>query len=191
MIYVIDDFYANPDSVREFALQLDFDIVGNYPGLRTQPCSDDGNYIEEIKKTFENILNKEITHFPLDEYNTSFQYTTWRDTTWVHHDAMSYAAVVYLHPNPMLDSGTSMYRHKATGIMKHKEGLPDFNEVSTSLDDWETVTEVKNVYNRAIIYDSMNYHRSTIPGFGVDKESGRLFQTFFFDAKQKIKNNAL
>lgn len=183
MIHIVDNFYKNPDSVREFALSLDFTVSGNYPGLRTEPCSNDGNYIEEMKTSFENILNKKITYFPLEEYNTSFQYTTWKDTTWVHHDMMSHAAVIYLHPNPLLDSGTSMYRHKGTGIMRHEEGLPDFNKESTSLEDWETVTEVKNIYNRAVVYDSQYYHRSTIPGFGIDKENGRLFQTFFFNAE--------
>ena len=67
--------------------------------------------------------------------------------------------------------------------MRHEEGLPDFNKESTSLEDWETVTEVKNIYNRAVVYDSQYYHRSTIPGFGIDKENGRLFQTFFFNAE--------
>jgi hypothetical protein len=32
----IDDFYANPDEVREFALNQEFKVRGNYPGQRTK-----------------------------------------------------------------------------------------------------------------------------------------------------------
>lgn len=183
MIYVVDNFYEDPDSVRNFALSLNFNVIGNYPGQRTEPCTNDGGYIDNLKSSLEDIINKKITHFPTDKYNTSFQYTTWNDNTWVHHDAMSYAAVVYLHPNPILDSGTSMYRHKSTGIIKHKEGLPNFNEIKTSNDEWEMITETKNIYNRIVIYDSMYYHRSTVAGFGLNKYDARLFQTFFFDVE--------
>jgi len=34
---IIDDFYSNPDTVREFALSQKFEVSGNYPGLRTVP----------------------------------------------------------------------------------------------------------------------------------------------------------
>ena len=33
---IIDNFYDNPDEVREFALAQDFNVDGNYPGHRTQ-----------------------------------------------------------------------------------------------------------------------------------------------------------
>ena len=39
---IFDDFYNNVDQVREYALGLDFNVQGNYPGLRTKP--------EETKK---------------------------------------------------------------------------------------------------------------------------------------------
>ena len=32
---IIDDFYSNPEEVREFALSQDFNVDGNYPGHRT------------------------------------------------------------------------------------------------------------------------------------------------------------
>ena len=34
-VIIVDDFYSNPDSVREFALQQEFKVRGNYPGQRT------------------------------------------------------------------------------------------------------------------------------------------------------------
>ena len=35
-LIVIDDFYTNPDQVRNFASD-NFDVKGNYPGHRTRP----------------------------------------------------------------------------------------------------------------------------------------------------------
>ena len=32
---VIDDFYAEPQKVRDFALKQEFKVRGNYPGQRT------------------------------------------------------------------------------------------------------------------------------------------------------------
>jgi len=32
-VIIIDDFYNNPLEVREFALNADFDVDGNYPVL--------------------------------------------------------------------------------------------------------------------------------------------------------------
>jgi hypothetical protein len=181
MILIKDDFYSNPDKVREFALSLDFNKQGNYPGNRTCAMGD-GAWRLEIKSYLESLINKKITSFPYG-YNTAFQFTTKESSTWVHHDNHSFAGVVYLTPDADLDSGTGLYRHKKTGIMRHSEGLEDFNKIETDIDEWELVLEVKNIYNRIFIYNAMYYHRSMIPGFGSCKETGRLFQTFFFEAE--------
>lgn len=184
MFTVIDNFYADPDSVRDYALSKEFNVSGNYPGLRTETCTNEGGYIDNIKSTLENIIGKKITYFPLDDYNTSFQYTTKDAKTWIHHDKMSYAGVVYLTPNAPLDSGTAIYKHQITGIMKHGPECPvDFNEFELVEGEWDIVAEAKNVYNRLVIYDAMYYHRSVVPGFGTDQYNGRLFQTFFFDVE--------
>jgi hypothetical protein len=37
----ISDFYDNVDAVREFALQQEFGVRGNYPGQRTVPFLND------------------------------------------------------------------------------------------------------------------------------------------------------
>ena len=184
MFTIIEDFYSNPDAVREYALSQEFNVTGNYPGLRTQPCSDDGGYHQHLIENFQSIIGKEITYFPTDNYNTAFQYTTQDSRTWIHHDEMSHAAVIYLTPDAPLDSGTAIYRHRPTGIMRHGPGAAiDFNEFEFLESDWEMVAEAKNIYNRMVIYDSMYYHRSVVPGFGTDQYNGRLFQTFFFDAE--------
>lgn len=183
MFYIEDGFYEDPMNVREVALSMDFNITGNYPGVRTEACG--GEYFTNIKKSFENILQREITYWP-DEYNTAFQYTTEESTTWIHHDPTKWAAVVYLTPNAPVLSGTSIYRHIPSGIYKHTESsLLDFNNNNKLIEEeWEEIAFCGNIFNRLVLYEGTYYHRSKVPGFGTDKYSGRLFQTFFFDAKE-------
>ena len=38
---VIDDFYSDPDKVRNFALKQEFKVRGNYPGQRTESYLND------------------------------------------------------------------------------------------------------------------------------------------------------
>jgi hypothetical protein len=47
----IDDFYANPMEVREFALKQEFKVRGNYPGQRTRSFLND-----PLKKKLRDIL---------------------------------------------------------------------------------------------------------------------------------------
>lgn len=184
--FIIDNFYNNPDEVREYALEQEFVVEGNYPGYRTAPePTEQHNYL----KTFfeQSIINMPITNWPKD-YNTSYQITTEESKTWIHHDDTEWAAVLYLSPNAPIESGTGIYRHKPTGIYQW-DGVPnsssDFNHSDflgdDHLDQWELIASTGNVYNRLVVYKGSLYHRSILPGFGHDKYTGRLFQTFFFD----------
>ena len=49
------------------------------------------------------------------------------------------------------------------------------------LNNWEQVDFIGNIFNRLVVYRGSLFHRSVLPGFGKDKEPGRLFQTFFFN----------
>ena len=66
MFYIEDGFYADPMNVREVALSMDFNITGNYPGLRTKAC--EGEYFTNIKKSFENRNSKPF----IIQYNCKF-----------------------------------------------------------------------------------------------------------------------
>lgn len=183
MIIIKERFYEDPDSVREWALSQDFNTSGNYPGVRTDSLKNlDYSWYSNLKGSMENILKKEITYWP-DGYNTAFQYTHKDSTTWAHHDATEWAAVVYLTPNAPLESGTGIYRRKDTGIYEWSgnDNDLDYNEITSTEDEWELQDRVSNVYNRIVLYKGSYYHRSIQPGFGNDQYDGRLFQTFFFN----------
>jgi len=112
---VIDDFYADPEKVRDFALKQEFKVRGNYPGQRTVSFLNDS-----IKKRLQEILYPyagNITDWG-GEYTASFQYTVAADRSWIHSDSTTdWAAVCYLTPDAPLTAGTGIFKHKETGMM--------------------------------------------------------------------------
>lgn len=188
---IIDDFYRNPDDVRQFALAQEYDVSGNYPGIRTKSFATDHikDYINNLIRPFAG----EITYWPTNTYNGSYQYTTQRDRSWIHSDTGTmWAGVAYLTPNAPLSGGTGLFTHKKTGISKAPL-LPN-GEVDTPLLDeiykdaqdltkWDRADVLANKYNRLVLYRGDLFHMS-LDYFGTDINDGRLFQTFFFDTEK-------
>lgn len=182
----IADFYSNPDEVREFILTQEFDYKGNYPGWRTKSYLDDSikNTIQEFIRPFAG----EVTWWG-DGASGAFQYTTCEDRSWLHTDTTDWAGVLYLTPDAPLSSGTGLFRHKRLGIRNYKWGTREENEASGHFKDyyditkWDLVDRIGNVYNRLILYRGDLFHTS-LDYFGLTKEEGRLFQTFFFNTEK-------
>ena len=119
-ITVVDNFYENPDEVREFALSQQFefcheikDIAYTFPGSRTKDLS----IIHP--ELFEKVCHKLTSLF----HNFEHDVLRWQITTCfqsvtkdfekgvIHHDANTvFAAVLYLTPDPSKDSGTTLYK---------------------------------------------------------------------------------
>jgi len=179
---VIDNFYDDPDAIREFILNQDFNVKGNYPGERTRDFRDDN-----IKKIFEEITGETITDWEMD-YNGCVQYTTRDMDSWVHRDGTDWAGIIYLTPDAPPSAGTAFFKHKETG---HTRVLPDtpkededkMNRDSTDMSKWDMVDNIGNVYNRLSLFRGKRSHRS-MDYFGDSKETGRLFQLFFFNVKK-------
>jgi Family of unknown function (DUF6445) len=177
-LIVVDDFYSNPDSVREFALNQDFSVRGNYPGARTKPFfTDDVRHAIEYYMQF---AGKITNTFEDSGYTGSFQMATATDRTWIHSDSYNmWAGVCYLTPNAPYTSGTGLYRHKQSGehfrVNKDHEGY-DYTK-------YDLFDRIGNKYNRLILYRGDLFHAS-LDYFGDNPDNGRLFQTFFFDTER-------
>ena len=190
-IITIEDFYENPLDTREWILQQDFAVRGNYPGQRT--ISHASEQMRDIIESAVKPLAGKITNFPIGErqdgepnYNGAYQYTTCHDKTWIHSDAgTSWAAVVYLTPDAPLSGGTGLYRHKSTGLREWVDDESTMDLIWSECNDytkWDLVDTIGNVFNRMIIYRGSMFHAS-LDYFGKDINDGRLFQTFFFDTE--------
>ena len=186
----IDNFYENPQEVRDFALKQEFKVRGNYPGQRTISFLN-----EPLKNKFREILSPfagDIVWWG-GEYTGSSQYTVAADRSWIHADSTTdWAALIYLTPDAPLSSGTGIFRHKATGWQHFdykRENEPGYKEAAPPGSDcqdytkWEMVDRIGNVFNRCVMYRADNYHVS-LDYFGKDMYDGRLFQVFFFNTER-------
>ena len=183
-LMVIDNFYKYPESIRKYGLSLEYNETGNYPGLRSE-CQLEKNYFVglfgDMKDRFEGILGKKIVYFPTG-YNSSFQYATAKDKSWIHRDKTEWSVIIYLTPDAPVDSGTLFYRHKDTGI-EYIKSVDDETLLTGDTykeDKWELVDKIGNKFNRCVMFRGKRTH---ISGnyFGNTKENGRLFQVFFFN----------
>lgn len=175
-IIIIDNFYDNPDEIREKALKEEFSVKGNYPGGRTKSFA-----TQELKNRFEMIIGKKITYWP-DGYNGAFQYTTSENKSWIHRDLTDYSAIIYLTPNAPSNSGTITYTHIATGKQYATNEIDEklLNDDSNNENAWEQLDVIGNKYNRCLLFNGRWSHKSNVY-FGNNKHDGRLFQTFFFN----------
>jgi hypothetical protein len=173
-IIVIDNFYKNPLEVRNFALNEEYTVSGNYPGKRTRSFAN-----KELKETIEKFVspfNEKLTDFPMEQnsYNGSFQYATSRQRSWIHVDQHNtWGGVLFLTPDAPVNSGTAFYK------LKSEYSEDDISKYSQDLSKWELVDQVGNVFNRLVLFNSKRYHMS-MDYFGTELNDCRLFQVFFF-----------
>lgn len=179
---VVDNFYEDVDSVRNFALTQEFHYNKNYhKGRRTN----EAYKFDGLKERFESILNCKIRNWWDHNTNGCFQSCIGGEQLVYHCDAQEYAAIIFLTPDAPPQSGTSFYRSKHTKKMKFN--LYDENEFNIVfkngfLDstEFELVDVVGNVYNRLVLFDAKMIHAAS-NYFGNNLNNGRLFQIFFFD----------
>lgn len=175
---VIDNFYKDPMSVRNLALEQDFQADTRYfKGKRTKNFRFNG-----LKERFEHLLNRKIINWEKYGTNGCFQYCVAEDLHVYHCDKQQYAGVLFLTPDAPIDSGTQFFRSKHTKKMKVSPGEYDMVFAKGYYDstEFESVDTVGNVFNRIVLFDSQMIHAAPTY-FGTKKEDARLFQLFFFD----------
>lgn len=182
--WIVDNFYENPDAVREFALKQDYVEGGfgrGFIGRRTEQQF----LFPGLKERFEEIMGKTITKWEEHGMNGRFQ-IAWSGEPLVYHcDSQKWGGMLYLTPDAPYQCGTTLYAHKKTRARTyfdkgwdaawkdipgdcHLDGTP-----------FEPVDVLGNVYNRLVIFDASAIH-SASQYFGTVKENARMWQMFFF-----------
>lgn len=184
-VWVVDDFYSDPNSVRKFALEQSYDEGGigrGYIGRRTEKQFLFGG----LREKFEEIIGQKIIKWKEHGMNGKFQ-VAWSGEPLVYHcDNQKWGGMIYLTPNAPYQCGTTLYAHKETkarsfsddgwdAAWKNIPGDPHLDGTS-----FEPVDVIGNVYNRLVIFDASCIH-SASQYFGTIKENSRLWQMFFFD----------
>jgi len=174
-IWVVDNFYADPYAVREFALQQEFKPQKEYfKGSR----SVEQFSLPGTKQAFEKIMGIKIREWQSHGMCGRFQFCTAEDDLVYHYDGQTWAAMLYLTPDAPYNTGTSLYASKNTGS---RYGSSDaFTGGFYDETKFDLVDSVGNVFNRLFIFDAQNIHAAS-KYFGQTKEDSRLFHIFFFD----------
>lgn len=166
-IIVIENFYEEPDKIREYALQQKYRYGGtSFPGKRT----DNNYYPTGIHDTLKTLLSPYFSDIRISERssNGEFQITNKHDKSWIHQDKMSekfkatIAGVCYLTPNAPLDSGTIFFEK-------------DFDN-----NGYIQTDTINNKYNRLVLFNGLLHHISG-KYFGTADNDARLTQVFFLE----------
>jgi len=156
---IIDNFLKEPDRIREDALELTFTKAEpNSPGWKGFRCLYTNMPGEELNELLRERLPELDSRFTNPQLRCYFHYTLNENMlNTIHTDGIyDFAGVLYLTPNPPLNSGTAFYD-----------------------DNNEQIDYVENVYNRLTIYPA-NIRHSIKESFGDNINNGRMVYTIFF-----------
>tara|TARA_Y100000592_G_C5470449_1_gene319156 strand:- start:2093 stop:2755 length:663 start_codon:yes stop_codon:yes gene_type:complete len=202
-LVVIDNFYENPDEVRQEAINSNYmpPIHGNFPGqtafvsLETQ-----SKIIPFVIALAENYMAEALDiKIPVDTESTECYYQI-IDKPWhkapqafrvPHVDyrfqrgIVTIPALIYLNTPEQCLGGTAFYRDVRTGL--HSVNSPaQFHKVYTGgQNTWQLHNYIPMKYNRLIMYDGNMMHTADIPadGFGEELENCRMTQNIFLHVK--------
>ena len=155
---IVDNFLEEPDRIREDGLELDYTkALPDSPGWKGFRCLCTNMVDIELNELIRNKLNETDPKFIGSNLRCFFHYTLNENMfNTIHTDGIfDYAGVLYLTPNPPLNSGTIFYD-----------------------DNNEEIDYVENVYNRLTIYPATIRH-SIKESFGDNINNGRLVYTIF------------
>ena len=196
-VIVVDDFYSDPDAVREYALSQNYQKPGEH-GAVGHRCEEGRKLFEGTREAFEKLLSGKLKEGDEEggwNYSTNgcFQWCPAGTRLVYHHDSQQWAGSVYLTPNAPPEAGTSFYIHKQLGLDKMPKDPPDWwtlhsqmyknnSDEPNFLDrtPWEEIDRVGNKYNRLVLWDAQRVH-SASQYFGDQIHNSRLFHLFFFN----------
>jgi len=196
-VVVVDNFFEDPDVVRDYALSLDyFKVDDNYPGVRTELLDKlNPEFFESLSMRLFSLLYDFNVQSAGGYVQACFQLITEEyEEGWVHSDLStddwSVAGVIYLTPEAPRNGGTSMYRlcsdqHPEQSEFKNKfyanghVDIVDYRKARDAFNQhYEKTLEVSNIYNRLIMYNTEQLHRGD-KFFGLSKNTARLTLVFF------------
>jgi len=177
---IVDNFYQDPDKVRNFALSQTFNHHPQcHKGKRTEVVF----RFDGLKEEFEYHTNKRVKNWHEYGVNGCFQICVAGDQLVYHYDTQEYAAIIFLTPDAPPETGTNFYRSKNTKdrkIFDYADTNIIFKTGFLDSTQFDLIDQVGNVYNRLVIFDAKMIHAAACY-FGDNDNNGRLFQMFFFD----------
>ena len=193
-IYIVDDFYDEPDRVRELALSLEYRQTparhDRFPGLRSTTRYFTASHRRRFKALIPSMGFRDRAE------NGAFQFLprTAARYSYIHADGLSgWAGVLYLNPDRDGMPGTSFYRHKrlswtampSARVLGKMSRSARARLMTRLWNDaarpsvWEQVASVSIRYNRLVLFKRNRFHGNAST-FGTTYGNARLTQVFFF-----------
>lgn len=192
-IYIVDDFYADPDRVRQHALSLEYRQTparhDAFPGLRSTTRHFTASHLRAFKRVIPSMGFRDRAE------NGAFQFLPRSAArySYIHADGLSgWAGVLYLNSNRDGLPGTGFYRHKRLGWTAMPR-MRELRKMSRSTRAalmqrlwkdgarpslWEQVAAVSVRYNRLVLFQRKLFH-GNLSAFGTTYGNARLTQVFF------------
>ena len=151
-VIVIDEFYENPDVVRQMALRGDTRIS-----------------LDDFKVFLEHIVGGKIVSMEQPKFESNIAENIWYVTGDTKPN--TYYANVFLTPNAPITTGITLYASIDTGKRTY---IPEFHgNISYDMTRFNPIDKVGNVYNRLVVWNANLLHGPSC-FFGSTKENGRL-----------------
>tara|TARA_R100000005_G_C4958265_1_gene176039 strand:- start:247 stop:891 length:645 start_codon:yes stop_codon:yes gene_type:complete len=192
-IYIIDDFYQDPDSIVRYLMSQDAPLWKMEEEF--QP-SHNGIYFEDRKHQIESSeiapayyflqsickqkidclgdIDTNVTRFKKHEFN-DYQYHYWSP-----HTDDGYTAIVYLNKDDT-ESGTNLYE----SLDPENEPVDEYSEHYypwRPKDKYRLLKTIEPKYNRMVMYDGHRFlHGANICNDRYFGEEYRLNQVYFFE----------
>lgn len=192
---VIDDFFPDPDAVRQAALRLDYPAAPKgalYPGRNSRQRLD----VQGIDVQIGNILGTKVVPLFTDAHaHCRIAFEGEKGEGGVHVDPAHWSAIICLSRDEDCRGGTEFFRHKRSGLDRapvFEEDLEAYgyssvgevwNDVfwpeTNDRSKWTREMVLPMKYNRLLLFRSYLWHDAG-PGFGTTREDGRLIMVLTY-----------
>ncbi|MCI5047245.1 MAG: DUF6445 family protein [Aquisalinus sp.] len=194
---IIDDFFNNPDEIREMALSLDYPPrppKAYYPGRNSgQPLP-----LRGVERMMGDIVHEPNLVVAPNSSHAHPRLALEGDQSRasIHTDYCHWSALIYLTPDEYCQGGTHFFRHKKTGWdmapvfpgVAEAAGYPDantalhtiMNEEHNDRTKWTETMTIPMKYNRMVVFRGYLFHDAGV-SFGKTPETGRLILPLFFE----------
>ena len=192
---IVDDFYRNPERVRNYALGTKYEPAagGGWMGLHSVKRAPG---TRETLLRISSLITKDLVpNWEAIDANYKFHrrvacggfaalYQRQLGAVHAHGNSGDYIGIVYMsHPEDCRErKATMFFRHRRTGL----EALSDDQTLNEAVykdrfdySKWQVIDALDMKYNRLVIFDARYFHGPS-PGFGNHIANSRLIQVFNF-----------
>ena len=194
-IVYIDNFYKNPDKVRNLALRCpptnNPRVCGGLPGSRVDMNMNLDHIHEVWRQIADNVYGltmKESVTF--DEackavpFSVNVTQSTKRSTIPhvdypVENQTRGWAGLIYLNKPKECKGGTGFYTYNGQQVNPYQDGIWRKEIVTDSVGPWELIHLSEMKYNRMVMYPDNILHGSYDKPGWFEGDTYRLVQVFF------------